>query len=96
MVCRAARAGSAPGKELEVIEAMAAIINQDASRPYDFLYFESDFSAATTRRQLHGESGSHAVLRPLARSEAQSLVTELESVNTSPWHSTRTWPGTRA
>src|SRR5688572_21122906 len=33
------------GDELAVIQAMAAIMSRDASRPFDFLYFEADFSA---------------------------------------------------
>jgi hypothetical protein len=76
-------AGGAPGKELEVIEAMAAIVRQDSTRPYDFLYFESDFSA--------GPHVASSMANPdrtqfcgLARAEAQSLVAELETVNSKP------------
>jgi hypothetical protein len=83
MVMSAAPADGLPGTELEVIEAMAAIVNQDASRPYDFLYFESDFSA--------GPHVASSMANPdrtqfcgLTRPEAQSLMSKLESVNSRP------------
>ena len=69
--------------ELEVIEAMAAILNSDAAGSYDYLYFESDFSAGTyiasslanpDRTQFCG----------LTRTQAESLVTELETVSEKP------------
>lgn len=69
--------------ELEVIEAMAAILNSDAAGSYDYLYFESDFSAGTyiasslanpDRTQFCG----------LTRTQAESLVTELETVSAKP------------
>ena len=45
---------------MAVVQAMATIINTTTRlRPYDFLYFESDFSDQPARRELHGESGSH-------------------------------------
>jgi hypothetical protein len=33
------------GEEVMVIQAMAATLNRDTSRRFDFLYFEADFSA---------------------------------------------------
>ena len=74
---------SASAEELEVIEAMAAILNQDASGSYDYLYFESDFSASAhvasslanpDRTQFCG----------LTREQAQSLVSELKTASTTP------------
>jgi hypothetical protein len=74
---------SASEKELEVIEAMAAILNKDASGSYDYLYFESDFSASThvasslanpDRTQFCG----------LTREQAQTLVNELQTASDSP------------
>ena len=76
-------ADSVSEKELEVIEAMAAILNRDAAGSYDYLYFESDFSAGShiasslsnpDRTQFCG----------LTRTEAQSLVSELETVSAKP------------
>ena len=81
-------------RELEVIEAMAAILNSDAAGSYDYLYFESDFSAGThvasslanpDRTQFCG----------LTRTQAESLVTELETSARSPWNSTSRRPGRR-
>ena len=74
---------SASEKELEVIEAMAAILNQDASGSYDYLYFESDFSASAhvasslanpDRTQFCG----------LTREQAQTLVTDLQTASARP------------
>jgi hypothetical protein len=74
---------NAPEKELEVIEAMAAILNKDASGSYDYLYFESDFSA--------GSHVASSLANPdrtqfcgLTREQVQSLVTELETASTKP------------
>jgi hypothetical protein len=75
-----ARPGVAlPGEELAVVQAMAVIINRDAPRAFDFLYFESDFSAEPyvasslanpDRTQFCG----------LSRERAQTLVAELSSL----------------
>ena len=76
-------ADNVSAKELEVIEAMAAILNTDAAGTYDYLYFESDFSAGIyiasslanpDRTQFCG----------LTRTQAQSLVTELETASEKP------------
>jgi len=74
---------SASPKELEVIEAMATILNRDASGSYDYLYFESDFSA--------GGNIASSLANPdrtqfcgLTRTQAQSLVNELEAVSAKP------------
>ena len=82
----AVSADSVSDRELEVIEAMAAILNRDASESYDYLYFESDFSA-----------GSHIASSPTrtARSFVASRVPRRNrwSPNSrrsarSPWNST--------
>ena len=68
-------------EELAVIQAMAAIVNDDAGQTYDYLYFESDFPASPhvassmsnpDRTQFCG----------LSREGAQSLVDELTAVTT--------------
>jgi hypothetical protein len=70
-------------EELAVIQAMAAVLNREASRPFDFLYFASDFPASghvassmanPDRTQFCG----------LSRSQGQSLVAELRQVSASP------------
>jgi hypothetical protein len=67
------------GEELAVIQAMAAILTRDSARPFDFLYFEADFSARQyvisslanpDRTQFCG----------LSRDQAQSLVAELANL----------------
>jgi hypothetical protein len=79
----AASGDPASEKELQVIEAMAAILNKDASGSYDYLYFESDFSA--------GAHVASSLANPdrtqfcgLTREQAQSLVTELETASAKP------------
>src|SRR5687768_12889472 len=76
-----ARSGTASiGEELAVVQAMAAILNRDSSRAFDFLYFESDFSAKPyvvsslanpDRTQFCG----------LSREQAQAVVSELSSLS---------------
>lgn len=73
----------ASDRELEVIQAMATILNQDAAGSYDYLYYESDFSASSyvagslanpDRTQFCG----------VPREQAQSLVTEIEKATAKP------------
>jgi hypothetical protein len=82
-VARPVEPASAAGEELEVLQAMAGIITRDAPRPYDFLYFESDFSA--------GPNVAMSIANPdrtqfcgLTREEAQALVDTLTTVNSDP------------
>jgi len=79
----ASPAESAPDDETAVIQAMATFINHDATYPYDFLYFESDFSAHShvassmanpDRTQFCG----------LTREQAQSVVTEMVTIGSEP------------
>lgn len=69
----------AVSEEFAVIQAMATIVNDDAGRSYDYLYFESDFPASShvvssmsnpDRTQFCG----------LSRDAAQSLVDQITSV----------------
>jgi len=71
------------GEEMAVIQTMAMIVNRDSTYPYDFLYFESDFSASAhvasslsnpDRTQFCG----------LTREQAQSLVNELATISSEP------------
>ena len=70
-------------EELAVVQAMAAILNREAERPYDFLYFESDFTASKhvassmanpDRTQFCG----------LTRAEGQALILQLRQANSDP------------
>jgi hypothetical protein len=79
----ASPAENASGMELEVIGAMATILNKDTSGSYDYLFFESDFSASANvasslanpdRTQFCG----------LTREQAQSVVAELEAASNQP------------
>jgi hypothetical protein len=80
MAAGGARAAAALlGEELAVIQAMAAMMNRDSTRPFDFLYYEADFSARPyvesslanpDRTQFCG----------LSREQAQSMVSELSNL----------------
>jgi hypothetical protein len=70
-------------EELAVIQAMATILNEEAGRSYDYLYFETDFPASThvassmanpDRTQYCG----------LTRDAAQTLVSELTTATSKP------------
>jgi hypothetical protein len=72
-----ARAGAALiGEELAVVQAMAAIMNRDAARPFDFLYFESDFSARAWVSSSM-DNPDRTEFCGLTREQAQSMVREL-------------------
>ncbi|HEX5162031.1 MAG TPA: hypothetical protein VFV88_09925 [Steroidobacteraceae bacterium] len=71
------------GEELEVVQSLAAIINNDAGQSFDFLYFESDFSTSAhvsssisnpDRTQFCG----------VTRVQAQAVVSELQALTSSP------------
>ena len=79
----ASPAADVPDDEIAVVRAMAVIINRDSANPYDFLYFESDFSA--------GSHVASSILNPdrtqfcgLTREQAQSVVTELATISSEP------------
>jgi hypothetical protein len=70
-------------EELAVVQAIATILNKDAKSPYDFLYFESDFTASAhvassmanpDRTQYCG----------LTREQGQALVNEIASLSSKP------------
>jgi hypothetical protein len=67
------------GEELAVIQAMAAIMNRDNARPFDFLYFESEFPA-----KAYVDSSMSNPDRTefcgLSRERAQAVVAELSHV----------------
>jgi len=84
VICGAAQpADGVLGEELAVVQAMAASLNQDAQFPYDFLYYESDFSTSP-----HVSSSMSNPDRTqfcgLTREKAQSVITQLESMSSSP------------
>jgi hypothetical protein len=84
LVANVAQPGAAiVGEELAVLQAMAAIITRDSPRPFERLYFESEFEGAPfvvssienpDRNQFCG----------LTRSEARQMVYELETVTARP------------
>ena len=71
------------GEELAVIQAMAAILNQDAARPFDFLYFESDFPARPFVASSMANPDRTAFCG-LTRDQGQSLVRELIDLTSEP------------
>jgi len=79
----ASPATGVPEDEVAVIRALAEIMNRDSTYPYDFLYFESEFTAHSyvasslanpDRTQFCG----------LTREQAQSVVTELATMSSAP------------
>jgi hypothetical protein len=71
------------GEELAVIQAMASAINQEAHWPYDYLYFESDFSAGKNIESSM-ENPDRTEFCGLTRPEAEVLMTELKHLSTDP------------
>jgi hypothetical protein len=70
-------------EELAVVQAIATILNKDARSPYDYLYFESEFTASAhvassmanpDRTQYCG----------LTREQGQALVNEIASLTSKP------------
>lgn len=79
-----ARSGTAlVGEELAVIQAMAAIMNQDATRPFDFLYFESEFPARPFVTSSMANPDRTAFCG-LTRDQGQSLVRQLIDLTSEP------------
>ena len=79
----ASPAAGVPEDEMAVIQALAGIINRDSTYSFDFLYFESDFSAGShvasslsnpDRTQFCG----------LTREQAQSVIAELSTTSSEP------------
>jgi hypothetical protein len=80
----AARAqASLVGEELGVIQAMATILNQEADAPYDFLYFESDFSTSPYVASSM-ENPDRTQFCGLSREEGMALVSTLTQLNQDP------------
>ena len=67
------------GEELAVIQAMAFSMNHGAKRPFDFLYFESDFSAKPYVASSMANPDRTAFCG-LSRERAQSVVLELYTI----------------
>jgi hypothetical protein len=79
-----ARSGTAlVGEELAVIQAMAAIMSRDATRPFDFLYFESEFPARPFVASSMANPDRTAFCG-LTRDQGQSLVRELIDLTSEP------------
>lgn len=67
------------GEELAVLQAMAAIVTRDAPRPYERLYFESEFEGAPFVASSL-ENPDRNQFCGLSRPEALQMVYELETV----------------
>jgi hypothetical protein len=82
LVANVARPGAAvPGEELAVLRAIAGIVNRDASRPYERLYFESQFEGASfVATSL--ENPDRNDFCGLSRAGALAIVSELETLTT--------------
>ena len=72
-----------PAEELAVVQTIATILNKDAKRPYDYLYYESEFTASAhvassmanpDRTQYCG----------LTREQGQALVQEIAALTAKP------------
>ena len=84
LVSSIARSGTALiGEELSVIQAMATVLNQEAKRPFDFLYHESDFSARAfvTSSMANPDRTAYC---GLTREQGQTLVRELIDLTSEP------------
>jgi len=71
------------GEELGVIQAMATILNREASWPYDFLYFESDFKASPYVASSM-ENPDRRDFCGLTREEGMALVSTLTELTEDP------------
>jgi hypothetical protein len=71
------------GEEQAVVQALATMLNQQATAPYDFLYFESDF---TTSPHVASSMANpdRTEFCGLTRPQAQTLVTELTEATSRP------------
>lgn len=79
-----ARAGAgAMLEELAVVQAIAKILVGEAPRPYDYLYFESEFSA---RKNVAASLADpdRTQFCGLSRDEGQRLVKEITLLNLEP------------
>jgi len=80
LMASVARPGAAiVGEELAVLQAMASIITRDATRPFERLYFESEFEGAPFVASSL-ENPDRNQFCGLSRSEALQMVNELETV----------------
>ena len=72
-------------EELAVVQAMAAIANREANSSFDFLYFESDFTASRHVASSMANPDRTAYCG-LTRDQGLALVQELKALNASPVH----------
>jgi hypothetical protein len=68
------------GEELGVIQAMATILNREAESPFDFLYFETDFSASPYVESSL-ENPDRTQFCGLTREEGMSVVATLAQLS---------------
>jgi len=76
-------ADNTASEEQAVVQALATIINKQSPGPYDFLYFESDFSASTHIASSMSNP-DRTEFCGLTRPQAQALVNELAEATTRP------------
>jgi len=67
------------GEEMAVLQAIAGIVSRDASRPFERLYFESEFDGAPFVTSSL-ENPDRNQFCGLTRSQALTMVSELETV----------------
>jgi hypothetical protein len=80
-VLSAARAQeTVDNEEFSVVQAMASIVNRDASRDFDYLYFEADFPASPYVESSLANP-DRTDFCGLSREQAQSVVRELRQLS---------------
>jgi hypothetical protein len=77
------------GEELAVIQAMVAIVSRDAQRPFDFLYFESEFPAQDYVNSALSNPDRTSFCG-LTREQAQFVVSELSKISSEPLEFSKT------
>ena len=74
---------SAVTEELAVVQAIAKLLNDESSRPFDYLYFESDFSARKNVAVSMSDP-DRTQFCGLSRDEGLALVREITLLNLEP------------
>lgn len=83
-LCSVARPGAgAVTEELAVVQALASILNGESSMPFDFLYYQSNFSA---RKNVAASLSDpeRTQFCGLTRDEGMAVVREMTFLNTEP------------
>jgi hypothetical protein len=84
LACSAAWSGAgAVTEEMAVVQAMAKLLNEESLQPFDYLYFESDFTA---RKNVAASMSDpdRTQFCGLSRDEGIALVREITLLNLEP------------